>query len=301
MNYDFYTPEEVALLLKLSKYTIYEMVKRGELPAIKVGRKIRIKKDDINRLLQETTSLKKEPTLSLTNDKPIMFIGSHDLLVERAIHTYNVNNKASNCIPAFVGSMEGLLCLYYDRADFVGCHIFDEETASFNVQTVKRLFPNEDMVLFHFTKREIGWIIPKGNPKHLSSWQDLKRQELTFVNRQKGSGTRILLDCYRKKLNLSNSLIKGYEQEETTHYGAASVIAREEADFALGSASAATALGLDFIQLAHEQYDFVMKKSFYDSKRWKEIQNSILSTNFQKEMKKLDGYNSNQLGTIQEV
>ncbi|WP_042345606.1 helix-turn-helix transcriptional regulator [Bacillus massiliigorillae] len=297
MNHDFYTAEEVAILLKLSKYTIYEMVKRGELPAVKVGRKVRINKTDIDRLLEGDSPKKQESTSLLSNEQPIRFIGSHDLLVELALNTYNSNSQAPHCIPAYVGSMEGLLCLYYDRADFVGCHIFDEETTTYNIEIVKRLFPGEDMVLFHFAKRNIGWIVPKGNPKQLSNWQDLKRPQLTFVNRQKGSGTRLLLDCFRKRLNLSKTCIKGYSSEELTHYGAASVVARGDADFALGSESAALALGLDFIQLQQEQYDFIMKRSFYDSLQWQEIQSIIQSTN----IKKLDGYDTTQLGTIQEV
>lgn len=304
MNHNFYTAEEVANLLKLSKYTVYEMVKRGELAAVKVGRQVRIRREEIDLLLNKNTSETKassENEATSVLSKPIMFIGSHDLSIETVINTYNRSHNGAICIPAFVGSMEGLLSLYYDRADIVGSHVFDEETGTYNKQIVQRLFPGEEMIIFHFVKRNIGWIVEKGNPKKLSSWKDIHRRDLRFVNRQKGSGTRILFDHFMKKIKSSSDDINGYENEESTHYSAASVIARGEADYALGTESAALALGMDFVFLEKEQYDLIMKKSFFESNLWQELSKCILSTELQQNIKKLGGYDLKGIGTLSEV
>lgn len=299
MNKEYYTVDEVANLLKLSKYTIYEMIKRGDLTGVKVGRKIRIKQIDINHLMHEQTPIKQDTPFSPI--KPVMFIGSHDLLLEQTLQAFNQCTKQETCIPAFVGSMEGLLCLYYNRAEFAGCHLYDEPTDSYNLQTVKRLFPTEEMILFHFVTRNIGWIVPKGNPKKICEWSDLQRADLTFYNRQKGSGTRLLLDCYRKKMKQSAATIKGYEKEAATHFSAASAVAKGEADYTLGTESAANALGLDFILLKQEEYDFVMKQSFYNSEQWQRIEQHLLTYCQNDFIKTMIGYDFSQLGKIQEV
>ncbi|WP_153124330.1 helix-turn-helix transcriptional regulator [Peribacillus tepidiphilus] len=288
---NYYTVEEVANLLKLSKYTVYEMVKRGELSAVKVGRQVRISRDDINRMIDKGKRQHSPDDFSKSVlPIPIMFIGSHDLLVESVINYANEKKNGLLIIPAFVGSMEGLLSLYYGRADIVGCHLFDEETGTYNIPFIKRLFPGETPVVVRFVSRNIGWIVPKGNPKRLEGWNDLLRNDLTFMNRQKGSGTRILLDFHLKKLGVDGSQIKGYEKEEMTHYSAASAVSRGEVDFALGTESAAQALGLDFVVLEKERYDLVMKKDFYASHQWKNLESLLLSDEIKERMSKLGGY-----------
>lgn len=302
MTDDFYTAEEVANLLKLSKYTIYEMIKRGELPAVKVGRQVRISRNTIDALLIKNNNDSKSKKVTnhiLASSKPSMFIGSHDLAVESVINQYNKDNKSALCIPAYVGSMEGLLSLYYDRADIAGSHLFDEETATYNIPIVKRLFPGEQMVIVHFVKRNIGWIVPKGNPKNLTSWSDVGRGELQYVNRQKGSGTRVLLDYYMKKFNYSSDDMSGYEIEEATHSGVAGLIARGAADYGLGTESAARALGLDFVFLAQEQYDFIMKKPFHGSEQWEGLRECMLSSSFKQKFSQ-EGYDLSEIGTTWE-
>lgn len=304
MASDFMTAEEVAALLRISKYTVYEMVKRGDIPASKVGRKVRINKEDIENYLQPTKETEKEQDSvnTITFDtKPIIFIGSHDISLETVLTSFNQSRKGQLIIPAFVGSMEGLLSLYYERADVVGCHLLDEESGTYNIPIIKQLFPNENMVLIHFVKRNVGWIVPKGNPKNLKDWDDLDRADLTIINRQKGAGTRVLLDYQLKKASLDKHALNGYEMEETTHYAAASVVARGSADYALGTESAAFALGLDFIPLLKEPYDLVMRESFYLSSQWKLVEEYMKSDDVNHRILALGGYEINQLGMKVEV
>ncbi len=313
-----YTPEEVAAKLQISKYTVYEMVKRGELPATRIGKKIRIDQQDLDAYLQrkkgasafisEETPTKEIPdSAQLISNKfktlsfsPVTFTGSHDLSFDYLVRFLEESSGGSRIIPAFVGSMEGLFQLFRGQADMAGCHLLDEETGEYNVPFIKRIFAGEQVVVVRFVRRTQGWMIPRGNPKHISGWQDLKRKDLTIVNRQKGAGTRVLLDYQLKKLNLKPGDIKGCDQIETTHYGAAAAVSRGEADAALGIESAARAVGVDFVPLTRENYDLVMHRSFYDSESWRLIKHVLSSDSFKQNIVNLGGYEVDQTGQIVE-
>ncbi|MEC1718215.1 helix-turn-helix transcriptional regulator [Schinkia azotoformans] len=307
MERELLKPEEVASILKISKYTVYEMVKRGDLEAIRIGRKMRFDPATIEKFKHgheqvkqiQSGSLPSEFTGSI-NGQPILFLGSHDLAVEALATEIRDAIPNFQFFTAFTGSMDGLLNLYYGKCDIVGCHLFDEETGQYNIPFVKRIFPGERIHIIHFVNRNIGWIVPKGNPKQLSGWQDLSRDDLTFINRQKGAGTRILLDYYLTKLNLPQSVISGYDDIERTHIAAASRVARSLADFALGTESAAKAFGLDFILLKKEVYDFVMKSVFYESAHGHAFIQLLHEPGIVSKITQLGGYDTKNIGKIVE-
>lgn len=315
MERDLLKPEEVASKLKISKYTVYEMVKRGELQAIRIGRKMRFDPKTINEFMdsrehyegdhstyrpdERKPILSSSPIQQIESDQsPILFLGSHDLAVEELANIFRASFTNLYFFTAFIGSMDGLLNLYFGKADIAGCHLLDEETGQYNVPFVSRFFPGEPMKIVHFVNRNIGWIVPKGNPNKLSSWNDLARPHLKIVNRQKGAGTRILLDYQLKKLKLSKDEISGYNEIEQTHFGAASKVARGLADVALGTESAANALGLDFIFLTKESYDFVMKPTFYESGQGQAFISVLQSQSLQNKMNELGGYDLNGIGKL---
>lgn len=295
MERDLLKPEEVASLLKISKYTVYEMVKRGDLEAIRIGRKMRFDPGAIEKFKhgQEQVSLEQP-----TNGQPILFLGSHDLAVEVLATKIRDSIPDIQFFTAFTGSMDGLLNLYFGKCDIAGCHLFDEETGQYNIPFVKRIFPGERIHIIHFVNRNIGWIVPRGNPKQLSDWHDLSRADLTFINRQKGAGTRILLDYYLRKLNLSQMAINGYDEVERTHISAASRVARGLADVALGTESAAKAFGLDFILLKEEKYDFVMKSVFYESTHGQAFMHLLREPSILSKITQLGGYDTKTIGEI---
>jgi putative molybdopterin biosynthesis protein len=297
---DILTPEEAASLLKLSKYTVYEMVKRGELIATKVGRRVRIKRSDIDALLNNN---KPETPIIIEDDmlnSSIIFMGSHDLAINFLVEEFAANYSGQTLIPAYVGSLNGLINLYYGKADLAGCHLFDEETEKYNLPYIKRLFTGENIKIINFAKRNIGWVVQKGNPKNIIKWSDLNRTDIKFINRQKGSGTRVLLDYQLKKLNNQSSTLNGYDIIENTHYAAASHVARGDADFTLATESAAWSLGLDFVKLTEETYDLVMKDEFLKSENGKKILSLLNSSLLKDKIQKLRGYNINNIGQISE-
>lgn len=307
MKQDLLKPEEVASILKISKYTVYEMVKRGDLEAIRIGRNMRFDPAMIEKFKHgheqvqqiKPTTLPSEFIESMSG-KPILFLGSHDLAIE--VLATEIRDSVPNLqfFTAFTGSMDGLLNLYFGKCDMAGCHLFDEETGQYNIPFVKRIFPGERIHIIHFVNRNIGWIVPKGNPNQLSGWQDLTRDDLTLINRQKGAGTRILLDYYLRKLNLAQSAVNGYDDIEQTHIAAASKVARGLADFALGTESAAKAFGLDFIFLKEEEYDFVMKSSFYESPHGQAIIQLLREPGIVSKITHLGGYDTKNIGKIVE-
>lgn len=307
MERELLTPEEAAYILKLSKYTIYEMVKRGELPAIKVGRKVRIERSDIDALIHSSrVKVEQEPVKEQINregivyeaDNTILFMGSHDISLDYVIDFINHNFSAKRIVPAYIGSMEGLLNLYWGKADIAGCHLFDEETGEYNTSFVKRIFSGEKVYILRFVKRNLGWIVAQGNPKKIENWQDLTRTDLTLINRQKGAGTRILLDYQLKRLGISKEQIKGYNQIERTHYGTAAAVARGDADLALGTESAARSIGMDFITLTKERYDFVTRPDFIEGDIWSSLQRALRSPELREKIKALGGYDVENMGEI---
>ncbi|WP_017753529.1 helix-turn-helix transcriptional regulator [Calidifontibacillus oryziterrae] len=313
MERDLLKPEEVASLLKISKYTVYEMVKRGELQAIRIGRKMRFDPETIQKFTEGRQHFEGEhttyriddkmmtsypPLQPFTHDHSILFLGSHDLAVEELANAMRESYSNLQFFTAYIGSMDGLMNLYFGKADIAGCHLLDEQSGKYNEPFVSRIFPGEPMKIIHFVNRNIGWIVSKGNPQKLSSWDDIARPGLKFVNRQKGAGTRILFDYHIRKRNLSIDNIFGYDEIEHTHFGAASKVARGLVDVALGSESAAKALGLDFILLTKESYDFVMKPAFYESAQGQAFISVLKSPHLQSKILSLGGYDLNRIGEL---
>ena len=283
------------------------MVKRGELPAVKVGRKVRIERADIDALIHSSrVNVDQEPEKKNTSqerivketDDTIFFMGSHDISLDYVVDFINQNFPEKRMIPAYIGSMEGLLNLYREKADIAGCHLFDEETGDYNIPFVKRIFSGEKVYVLRFVKRNLGWIVAPGNPKKIKDWQDLSRIDLTLINRQKGAGTRILLDYQLKRLGISKEQINGYNQIERTHYGTATAVARGNGDLALGTESAARAIGMDFIPLTKERYDFVIRPDFFESDSWTSLEYALKSPELRRKIKALGGYDVEKMGEI---
>ena len=153
-------------------------------------------------------------------------------------------------------------------------------------------------MLIHLAQREQGILVARGNPKSIRGLEDLVRTDVRFVNRQSGSGTRVLLDYQLRKLGIDGASIAGYEREEFTHMAVGVAIASGLADAGLAVRAAAHALGLDFIPVADEQYDLLVSRSFFESARGAELQQVIVSAEFKRAVSALGGYNTGRAGTL---
>jgi len=226
---------------------------------------------------------------------------SHDLAIELLVNHMATLYPNIRVVPKFVGSLTGLIALSCGEADVAGTHLLDENTGTFNVPFVRRLMPYENIVLIHLVQRLQGLIVAPKNPKHITGIKDLTRPGITFVNRQNGSGTRILLDSRLCDLGIASTQIKGYEREETTHMAVASLIAQGKADVGMGAQSAAAIVGLDFIPLLKERYDLVALQEAWESSILHNLKETVRSEGFRKMLLSIPGYDVTDTGKITKV
>ncbi len=192
----------------------------------------------------------------------LVCIGSHDNTLDILANVLKKRHPRFSFASSHVGSMGGLLAIKRGEAHLAGTHLLDEQTGAYNEPFLQRLLPEKEMVLVNLVYREQGLLVPRGNPKEISGLQDLAREDLVFINRQKGSGTRLLTDGCLRQLGLLPEAIRGYEREEYTHMGVASAVAGGTADAGVGILAAARALSLDFIPVARERFDFAIPCDF---------------------------------------
>jgi putative molybdopterin biosynthesis protein len=231
-------------------------------------------------------------------ENTILCTGSHDLAIGVLEDQLKQRHPEIKIAAANVGSLGGLLALQRGESHMAGTHLLNAENGVYNIPDIKRVIPNVPVVLVHLAQREQGIVVPPGNPKGISSVTDLVRKDIRFVNRQPGSGTRVLLDYELKKQNISPTEISGYEREEFTHMAVGVAIASGLADAGLAVRAAARALALDFIPVADEQYDLLMAGDFFDSPRGQLLLTVILSESFKHAVNALSGYNTERAGVV---
>src|SRR6185436_17577814 len=201
-------------------------------------------------------------------------------------------------VSANVGSQGGLIALRRGEAHLAGSHLLNPETGEYNISYVRQYMPNIPVKVVALVGREQGLIVRKGNPKRIKSLKDLSKPQVQFVNRQRGAGTRVLLDYHLNLMTLNQSSIVGYSQEEYTHLGVAAAIASGRADCGLGIAAAAQALDLDFVPLFQERYDLVMPKQFADDQLLAPLFGLLADSAFRKAVSRLTGYDVSVMGTV---
>ena len=230
--------------------------------------------------------------------KTIVAIGSHDMVLDLIASRLSRNAGGPGLSSANVGSLGGLLAIRRGEAHIAGTHLMDEETGEYNVSFIKRYIPNRRVALIHLVARTQGLMVKPGNPLGISSLSDLARADVSFVNRQRGSGTRVLLDFELSKLGLDASEVRGYSRQEYTHLAVAAAVSGGKADAGLGILPAARAMGLDFISLLSEEYDLVIPAEYYHSDLIGHMLDLIGTPDFQDEVEALGGYDTANMGAL---
>ena len=228
-------------------------------------------------------------------ENTILAVGSHDLALELLgvfLKRYNENIILA-C--ANVGSMGGIMAMKNNEAHISGIHLLDEQTGCYNVAFVKKFLHHWRLV--HLAMREQGLMVMPGNPKQIAGLDDLSRSGVNFVNRQRGSGTRMLLDYKLVKAGIRCTEVTGYDKEVGTHMAVAASIAAGTADVGMGVRAAASALGLDFIPIAQEQYDILLNFAG-DDERLLLILNILQSPEFRREVESWGGYDLRNAGKL---
>jgi molybdate-binding protein/DNA-binding transcriptional regulator YhcF (GntR family) len=247
------------------------------------------------RFQRESPAVTSEPN-QLKSQRIIHIVGSNDLALDLLVSRLKYKNPeiAVQITPA--GSLGGLLAIQEGTADMAGIHLLDEETGEYNYPYIKHTLQGIEVAVVHLTDRIQGLILPKGNPKNILTLEDLRRPDVTFVNRQKGSGTRVWLDYKLRELTIPSNSIKGYDREMDTHLAVAMSIVRGEADVGLGIQAAANSCNLEFIPATREKFDLVIPVSKYHSQLFTPLLEIIKSDEFKKIVNEMGGYDTAQTG-----
>ncbi|NQX69976.1 helix-turn-helix transcriptional regulator [Paenibacillus alba] len=304
-----YTTEEISKLLKISKLTVYDLIKKGELSAYRVGKQMRVDASDLEAYKIRAkggkvyASMPDIPVQQLTqpaqSSKKDIVITGQDVSLD--ILSKHIERKLTSYRPlrSYVGSLDSLISMYKGESDIVSTHLLDGDTGQYNLPYIRRLLTGNSYVVINLVSRMAGLYVQQGNPKQLQGWDDLKQPGLRVSNREKGSGARVLLDEQLRLRGISPRILSGYGQEESNHMGVAGKVASGEADFGVGIEKAASMVGgVTFIPLIQERYDLVMLKK-PENAEWLESIIAILQSDvFHNELRPIQGYDLSQTGQI---
>jgi putative molybdopterin biosynthesis protein len=229
----------------------------------------------------------------------VVCIGSHDNALDVLGNFLKKKHPELSLSSAHVGSMGGLLALKRGEAHLAGTHLLDEVTGEYNVSYIKKHLPGIKVILVNLVYRTQGFIVRSGNPKTIRGFEDLRRPDVVFVNRQAGAGTRLLTDLYLKRLGIDPNSVKGYHHEEFTHMAVAAAVVSGAADTGLAVLSAARALGLDFVPVAQERYDLAIVAEYFDTPMLQALLHIVREDReFREQIVKMGGYDVSEMGSV---
>ncbi len=238
------------------------------------------------------------PLASIKNT--IVVVGSHDNTLDVLADCLSAHHPGLTLSSSHVGSMGGLMAIKRGVCHIAGSHLLNAEDGSYNLSDIRKFLPNIPVKRVQLVFRDQGFMVSHGNPKGIKGVEDLIRKDIRFVNRQSGSGTRVLLDYRLKQLNLNPKDINGYDDDEFTHMSVAAAVLGGTADMGLGIFAAARALNLDFIPVVTEQYDLIIPGRFFDTENIQRLLTTIRTPDFKHRVEKLGGYHTERIGEILE-
>lgn len=307
-----YTTDEIAQMLKISKLTVYDLIKKGELPSYRVGKQMRVDASDLEAYKQRTRNavraadstyppLHAEPAAkqtALQGPRPIVITGQ-DISLDILARYLEKQNPGIRPLRAYAGSLDSLVSMYRGEADIVSTHLLDGDSGEYNIPYVRPLLTGSSYLVVNLLKRRAGLYVRQGNPHRIKDWSDLGKPGLRFVNRERGAGARVLLDEQLRLCGIKASQLSGYDVEETNHIGVAGKVASGEADVGVGIEKAAAIVGqVDFIPLIQEQYDLVFQKK-QDNEDWiASVLRILKSSAFQAELGAISGYDLSLTGQV---
>jgi putative molybdopterin biosynthesis protein len=231
-------------------------------------------------------------------DNTIVIIGSHDMTIDIIADEIRRRGRDIRVSSGNVGSLGGLMALKKGVCHIAGSHLLDTESGEYNISYIKKYLKGMKVKVFNLVLRDQGLIIARGNPKKIQGLKDLAKEGIIFINRQAGSGTRVLFDYKLEEQGIKSSLIKGYDNEEFTHMAVAVDVLSGTADCGMGIFAAAKALGLDFIPIVQEQYDLIIPERMLENINIQEILDTVSTNEFRERVKALGGYDPSESGRL---
>ncbi len=233
--------------------------------------------------------------------KRIHVIGSHDLSLDIIRDMLKIRHPSMEFLSTHTGSLSGLFAIKKGISDLCTTHILDEREGVYNIPAIKKYLEHIPCILINIAKRMQGLIVKKGNPKGIKGITDLGRDDIRFINRQPGSGTRFLLDAQLKEAGIDKHNIRGYDREESSHTAVAVMVKESVADTGIAIYGVTKIFSLDFIPLVEEDFDLLVTKTFTEDERFTMLIDLIQSKEFKGRLDSLGGYNTKETGTIKYV
>lgn len=314
-----YTAEEIAKLLKVSKLTVYDLIKKGELPAYRVGKQMRVDSTDLEAYKHRakggavSSATAAMPVFQVPYTVPArsdtdggelrdgartLVITGQDPGLDLLAKALESKGRAYRPLRSFASSMDSLVAMYNGAADIVSTHLYDGDTGEYNLPYIRKLFISLPYMVLNFAARRAGFYVKQGNPLGIRSWEDLGRSGIRLINREKGSGARVLLDEQLRKHGIPPASVNGYAQEETSHMGLGGRIALGQADVGVGSERPARIAGLDFIPLTLERVDLVVLNK-PENREWiAKLREALESTELHELLSSLGDYDLSLTGRV---
>ncbi|MDR1052132.1 MAG: helix-turn-helix transcriptional regulator [Deltaproteobacteria bacterium] len=300
------TAQDVADLLRIAKNTVYELVKRGELNHYRVGRKMRFSNRDVESYISrarqgasQAEDSEREVGQAPQPQSSFVICGQDpflDALIGFLSRRPDVERPVQR---SYVDSYRGLVSLYFGDVQAAAINLWDGDSNQYNVPFVRKFLPGLPAVVVRLATRVQGFYVPAGNPKDVRSWSDLKRADLSFINRDKGSGTRVLFDEQLRLQGVGSHNVIGYQREEPSHLAVAGAVSRKEADVGLGNqATAVVVEGIDFVPLQQEQYDLVFRRRDLGQPLVRTIMKILPSREFRDQLQFMRGYEVTGMGEV---
>jgi len=228
----------------------------------------------------------------------LLAVGSHDSALDLIDAFLRRRFPGMSLTSAHVGSLGGLMALRGGQCHLAGSHLLDTESGVYNRRAIREQLEGLPVALVRLADREQGLMVLPGNPKDISGFESLAREDVRFINRQRGSGTRLLLDCKLKERGILPAKVRGYRDEEYTHMNVAAAVLSGRADTALGVRSAAAALGLGFVPVGVEEYDLVIPEKHMGDARILALLDIIRSAEFRERLEDMGGYGTARTGEV---
>jgi len=300
MSNEMMSTKEVAAYLGINEKQVYALIKAGRIPGTRVTGKWVFPKKLIDEWIEENArrGLKQAREKSRTVEGALLASGSNDPILDFLLTGLRQSHPDFYFFCANTGSTDGLKALGAGHTDIAWTHLLDPETGRYNTPFIAKYLPGVKTVLVHLFRREIGIVAAAGNPKRIMGFEDLAAGNIRFVNRQAGSGTRLLLDTEMEKRRIPFAGIAGYDREVYTHFEVGLSILSGEADAGLATVAVSRLMGLHFIPVTREDFDMALDQSTYFHKGIQALMDILRSPEFRGRFEKLGGYGFEDSGKI---
>jgi putative molybdopterin biosynthesis protein len=299
MTKEMLSTKEVAEYLSINEKQVYRLIKEKKIPATRITGKWLFPKGLIDEwVMNSARESVRTPAKKSSTEKQVVIAGSNDLALELLVKNANLLHPEFTISISSIGSLAGLIALKNESCHIAASHLLDLETGEYNTSFIKKHFPELKVVILNLAHREQGLIVKKGNPLGIKTLEDLAGKKVRFVNRQEGSGTRVLVDYRLKENGIDPAGISGYDRIAHTHMEVALDVFSGAADAAVGIYATVRLLGLDFIPLATERFDLIIPSDIFSSSTVKALREVLTSAEFKANISRMGGYETRETGRI---